>query len=371
MHVVMYYHSLISDWNHGNAHFLRGVASELQRRGHRVSVYEPEGAWSVEQLLQDQGVAPIEDFHRAYPGLTSHLYRPETHDLDAALEDADLVLVHEWNSHEWVQRVGEHRRSHGHYRLLFHDTHHRAVSDRESMARYRLSHYDGVLAFGEMIRQLYLDQDWAQNVWTWHEAADVHLFKPQPQIARQSDLIWVGNWGDDERTRELHEFVFEPARALQLSGNVHGVRYPDDAREAVVQAGLQYRGWLANFQVPAAFARHRVTLHVPRRPYVEMLPGIPTIRPFEAMACGIPLISAPWHDAEGLFRGGKDYLEATSGEQMKSHLHDVLHDHDLAQALTQSGRETILARHTCAHRVGELLDIQRHLRPATAATEAA
>ena len=41
MRVVMFYHSLISDWNHGNAHFLRGVVGELQRRGHDVRVYEP------------------------------------------------------------------------------------------------------------------------------------------------------------------------------------------------------------------------------------------------------------------------------------------------------------------------------------------
>ena len=37
------------------------------------------------------------------------------------------------------------------------------------------------------------------------------------------------------------------------------------------------------------------------------LPGIPTIRPFEALACGIPLVSAPWHDAEHLFRDGLDF----------------------------------------------------------------
>ena len=41
MRFVMLYHSLVSDWNHGNAHFLRGVARELLRRGHQVVVHEP------------------------------------------------------------------------------------------------------------------------------------------------------------------------------------------------------------------------------------------------------------------------------------------------------------------------------------------
>jgi spore maturation protein CgeB len=38
----MFYHSLLSDWNHGNAHFLRGTVRELIRRGHEVVVYEPK-----------------------------------------------------------------------------------------------------------------------------------------------------------------------------------------------------------------------------------------------------------------------------------------------------------------------------------------
>ena len=41
MHIVKFYHSLLSDWNYGNAHFLRGVVSELLVRGHQVAVYEP------------------------------------------------------------------------------------------------------------------------------------------------------------------------------------------------------------------------------------------------------------------------------------------------------------------------------------------
>jgi spore maturation protein CgeB len=44
MKVVLFYHSVLSDWNHGNAHFLRGIASELVERGHQVVVYEPAEA---------------------------------------------------------------------------------------------------------------------------------------------------------------------------------------------------------------------------------------------------------------------------------------------------------------------------------------
>jgi spore maturation protein CgeB len=366
MRVVLFVHSLLSDWNHGNAHFLRGVAADLQSRGHEVGIFEPRDAWSLRNLLADHGETALDGFHAAYPTLSSTRYDLETLDLDEALDGADLVLVHEWNDHGLVRRLGKHRQT-GSYRLLFHDTHHRAVSAPEQMAAYDLSGYDGVLAFGGVIRDLYLERGWAEHAWTWHEAADARVFRPIAGESREGDLIWIGNWGDDERTAELHEFLIGPA--LGLRARVHGVRYPEEARAALAEAGIEYAGWLANHQVPRAFARFRVTVHVPRRPYVESLPGIPTIRPFEALACGIPLVSSPWDDAEGLFTPGEDFLVAETGEAMKRRLRDVLEDPDLARHLSEHGRRTILERHTCAHRVDELLAIDAELREATRTVE--
>ena len=136
-------------------------------------------------------------------------------------------------------------------------------------------------------------------------------------MKKRSDLVWIGNWGDDERTEELIEFLIEPVRRLGLKADVYGVRYPESARRLLAEAGIAYQGWLPNFRVPEVFARARMTVHVPRRPYAHRLPGIPTIRPFEALACGIPLICAPWKDCEGLFRPGEDYLVASDGDEMK------------------------------------------------------
>jgi spore maturation protein CgeB len=249
------------------------------------------------------------------------------------------------------------------YRLLFHDTHHRSVTDPQAMAAYDLSHYDGVLAFGSVIRDLYLERGWAARAWTWHEAADTRVFKPLPGRDREGDLVWIGNWGDDERTAELHEFLLDPVRALGLRARVHGVRYPQEAKRALAEAGIVYGGWLPNYRAPEVFARHAVTVHVPRRPYVAALPGIPTIRVFEALACGIPLVCAPWEDVEGLFEPGADYLLAADGGQMREQLRRVLGEPELAASLAEHGRKTILARHSCAHRAQELLGIYAELGP--------
>ena len=246
MKVVIFCHSLVSDWNHGNAHFLRGVTRELMERGHAVAVYEPRGGWSRASLAAGEGPGAERDFAQRFPELSSTEYDLAQLDLDAVLDHADLVLVHEWNEPELVARIGHHRARVGGYTLLFHDTHHRAATAPAEMARFDLSAYDGVLAFGEVITQIYRDRQWVARAWTWHEAADTRVFAPQPVPDLRQDLVWVGNWGDDERSRELREFLLGPARRLRLSGSVHGVRYPWRARLAIRHSGLRYRGWVAN-----------------------------------------------------------------------------------------------------------------------------
>lgn len=354
MNVALFVHSLRSCWNHGNAHFLRGVASALVALGHRVSAFEPEDAWSAQNLARDHGAPALDAWREAYPELAVTVYRREALDLGAALDGVDLALVHEWNDPAVVAAVGAERRRRPRLRALFHDTHHRAITKPDEMRRHDLSGYDGVLAFGKVLAELYLARGWARRAFTWHEAADTRRFHPRG-AEPEGDLVFVGNWGDEERTAELSEFLLGPVRALGLAADVHGVRYPPEGLAALAAAGVRHRGWLPNHRAPEALARHRVTVHVPRRPYAEALPGIPTIRPFEALACGIPLVCAPWDDAEGLFRPGQDYLVARDGAEMVRHLRAILAEPGLARSLAERGLETIRARHTCAHRAAELL----------------
>jgi spore maturation protein CgeB len=104
-------------------------------------------------------------------------------------------------------------------------------------------------------------------------------------------------------------------------------------------------------------------VHVPRRPYVDALPGIPTIRPFEALACGIPLVTAPWRDTEALFTPSSDFLVARNGEEMTRHLHALLTGPELSTTIAAHGLATTRRRHTCAHRVDELLAIVQAITP--------
>jgi spore maturation protein CgeB len=370
MRIVYFTHSLASCWNHGNAHFLRGVLRELIARGHDVVAYEPARAWSMENLLKDHGEEGLEPYREAYPELSSTPFgrRPA---LGRMLDGADVVIVHEWNDHDLVAAIGAKRKRGARFTLLFHDTHHRAVSEPKAMKAYDLSGYDGVLAFGETLAEVYRGWGWGSQVFTWHEAADTDHFRPPAQEQERRGLVWIGNWGEGERTKELKEYLFRPAREAGLGLDIYGVRYHETAKNTVRRYGGRYHGWLANAEAPRVFARHLATVHVPRRFYTKMLPGIPTIRPFEALACGIPLLSAPWQDSEGLFRIGEDFLMAANGDEMAAQMKRLRDDPELRASLAAKGLETIRARHTCGHRADELLRIVADFRSSRAKSRGA
>jgi len=113
----------------------------------------------------------------------------------------------------------------------------------------------------------------------------------KPQMWRSFDpyrrrriLTWSG-WGiggDEERTKELTEFLISPAfLEPKRKTVVHGVRYPDSALELLHETGIEYRGYLPNLSAPMVYGSSKLALHVPRRHYTNGLSGIPTIRVFE------------------------------------------------------------------------------------------
>lgn len=365
MQIRYFAHSWLSDWNHGNAHFLRGLASALARRGHALRLYEAmptaAGGWSLSHLLEEPaGAAAVEAMRAAYPELPVTLYGlyGTVRDWKEELRDAELVVVHEWNEARLLHWLVEQRRRYG-FRLLLHDTHHRAVSDPAMLHRLPVAALDGVVAFGESLRRIY-ERAGARRSFTMHEAADVERYRPV-EGERSTDVIWVGNWGDEERTEALNRYLLQPVQHARARAWVYGVRYPAAARERLQAAGIPYGGYLPNLDAPRAYAQAALTVHIPRAPYPGCLDGIPTIRVFEALACGMPLISAPWTDSEGLFAEGADFLMARSGAEMTAIMMQLLRDEQLRMKLSRQGMRTVRRRHACAHRAEQLEGICREL----------
>ena len=362
--IAYFAHAIRSDWNNGNAHFLRGLLRSLGQCGHEVEIFEPADGWSIENLRQEEkGEQSLRQFEETYPDLHVSTYSAaDLNGADAAhrwrdtLRDIDIVILHEWNPPQLAHRLLDLREELG-FRLLFHDTHHRASSSPEQIRLFGTDRFDGVLAFGEALRTIYRDRFNIQRVWTLHEAADTTVFRPFSDVEKKRDVVWIGNWGDDERATEICQFLLRPAEELQqYRFAIYGVRYPADALKALESAGVEYGGYLPNLESPAVYAESRITMHIPRQQYVGAMAGIPTIRVFEALACGIPLISAPWPDTERLFREG-DFRLVRSTKESIAAMECLLSDEKVAAEEARRGRETVLARHTCMHRAQELTAI--------------
>lgn len=362
--IAYFAHAVRSDWNNGNAHFLRGLLRALGQCGHDVRIFEPAEEWSIRNLrAEEAGERALRDFELTYPDLQVIAYDAEGEDRledpvrwRSLLRDTDIVILHEWNPPRLSDHLLGLRKEMG-FRLLFHDTHHRASSSPEQIKLLGVDRFDGVLAFGEALRTTYRNQFNISRTWTLHEAADTTVFRPIQQTRNSNDVVWIGNWGDDERSAEICRFLLRPAADLtEYRFTVYGVRYPEQALSALESAGIDYGGYLPNLDGPATYGASRVTLHIPRQQYVQAMTGIPTIRVFEALACGIPLISAPWEDSEKLFREG-DFLVARNTQEMRTALQSLLSDPKAAEEQASRGLETVLARHTCRHRAEQLTSI--------------
>jgi spore maturation protein CgeB len=359
-------HSWVSDWNHGNAHFLRGLARALLKAGEKVRCYEELGSWSLTNLIKQEdqrAISAIDDFCKAYPELKVQFYQNDARLgewLARELRGADIVILHEWNHPRLVNHVLGLKSKLG-FRVLLHDTHHRTYTSPREILQFNLHLFDGVLAFGEAIRSIYANGFGMERVWTFHEAADVQTFRPMPS-EKNMDALWIGNWGEGERTRELEEFLVRPAQQLTgLKFVAYGVRYPEAALAQLLRANIEFRGYLPNLKSAEAYNQAKIALHIPRRQYSNGLGGIPTIRMFEALACGAFLLCSPWQDDEGLFRPQQDYLCASSGAAMQAILQEMSRDERARSQIAGSGLNTILQRHTCAHRAAELIEICQEL----------
>src|SRR5690606_29728971 len=109
MRFAFYTHSLVSDWNHGNAHFLRGILRELMAFGHEAIALERANSWSRSNLVATQGHAAETRFGEDFPQLVSITY-DDDFDHETALADMDVVVVHEWTDPELAARIGKMKR---------------------------------------------------------------------------------------------------------------------------------------------------------------------------------------------------------------------------------------------------------------------
>ena len=286
MRVILFCHSLVSDWNHGNAHFLRGVVQRAagarpRRRGLRAA----RTAGASRTCVAEHGEPPLQRAsRRAYPALAQPALRRATarsrRGAGRRRPGARARVERARAGRGASARIARPTRR---YRLLFHDTHHRCGHRPGEHGRATTCATTTACSpSASVIRDLYLRAAAGrERAWTWHEAADTRVFQPAAG-ARRARATWSGSaTGATTSARaELREFLIEPVRALRpararstaCATRSDALRSAGERRHRLRRLAAELRG------AARSFARFRVTVHVPRRPYVEALPGIPTIR---------------------------------------------------------------------------------------------
>lgn len=358
MKITMFYQSLVSEYNFAGANFLRGIVSELLHRGHDVTVYEPLRSACLENLVSLYGDEPVKEFRKFYKDrLKSKFYQPEHLDLNMVLQDTDLVIVHEMNDKDLIKKIGLCRKQKNNLKALFHDPSTNVLDEKFDAGI--LKNYDGILAGCNFLRDKYLEKEIAEQVWVWHEAIDSRVFYPMSSLEKEGDVVCIGNWGKGEREDELERYLINPVSQLNLRSSLFGVGYPEDFIEKCIPCNISYRNWVANYKIPSVLSAYSVALHLPKRSYTQSVPGKPATGIFEAMACGIPVLSAPWEDTDSLFNK-EDYV-LTDEKSVQNHLNEMIRDKARAEEIAGNARRTINKKHTTWHRVDQLMTICEEL----------
>lgn len=349
MDIVVLGLSLSSSWGNGHAVTFRALLKALAARGHRILFLERETPWYAAH--RDLGRVDWCEL-QFYAGL-DELARFE--DRVAA---ADAVIVGSYVP-DGIE-VGDWARRTAGGVVAFYDIDTPVTlarlerDDCDYLAARQIPAYDVYFSFtgGPTLQRLEraYGSPAARALFC---SADPEAYRPV-EAPRRWDLSYLGTWSAD-RQPVLERLLVEPARRLpHLSFVVAGPQYPDDIDWP---ANVQRIDHVPPADHPAFYAASRFTLNVTRADMVAA-GWSPSIRLFEAAACGAPVISDVWPGLDELFAPGEEILLAHTGEDVVAALQSPP---SCARDMGLRARERILADHTPGHRAGV---VERELRAA-------
>jgi spore maturation protein CgeB len=350
--------SITSSWGNGHATTYRSLLRELSARGHSVLFLERDVPWYAA--------------HRDLPSpsfCTTGLYTSLA-DLQerftAAVRDADVVIVGSYVPEgvavgEWVTRTAGGL-------TAFYDIDtpvtlaKLAAGDFEYLAPRLIGEYALYLSFtgGPALEQLERDYG-SPAARALYCSVDPLLHYPEDHPSRW-DLGYMGTYSED-RQPALERLLIGPAR--RWGGGrfvVAGPQYPDGEHWAPNIDRIHH---LPPREHRSFYCRQRFTLNITRAAMVAAGYS-PSVRLFEAAACGTPIISDHWDGLETIFEPGTEILVACRASDVVGWLVDMTEPE--RRALGERARQRVLREHTAAHRAAEL---EQHVRHALSVEPAA
>jgi spore maturation protein CgeB len=339
--------SITSSWGNGHAVTYRGLVRELSRRGHRVLFLEREVPWYADNRDLPRPPWGRTELYRNLPELTDRFGR------DVAA--ADLVVVGSYVPEgvavgEWVVSAATGLKA-------FYDIDtpvtlaRLARDDCDYLSRALVPRFDLYLSFtgGPTLERLERELG-ARAARAFYCSVDAEQYRPEPHPALW-DLGYLGTYGED-RQPALDRLLLEPARRWREGRFVvAGPQYPREVRWPPNVARIEH---LAPPQHVSFYNAQRFTLNVTRRDMVEA-GWSPSVRLFEAAACGTPVVSDVWDGLETVFTPGEEILLARTPEEALELVRALPEEERLA--IGAAARARVLREHTAAHRARQLEEL--------------
>jgi spore maturation protein CgeB len=336
--------SITSSWGNGHATTYRALVRELARRGHEVTFLERDQPWYAEHR----------DLPRP-PSATTILYGSLEELCDAhagAVRDADLAIVGSFVPQgvavgDWVQRQAGGLKA-------FYDIDTPVTLARMARAEFEYLHprqipgYDLYFSFtgGPTLQRLEREYG-APRARALYCSVDPELYFPEPQPP-QWDLGYMGTYSED-RQPAVQAFLLAPAGRLpQGRFVVAGPQYPDTASWP---ANVLHQPHLPPAEHRGFYNSQRFTLNVTRQDMVRA-GWSPSVRLFEAAACGTPILSDRWPGIESLLVPHREILLVDRTADVLDILQRCGEEERLR--IAERARSRILAEHTAAHRAQEV-----------------
>jgi spore maturation protein CgeB len=342
--IVMLGLSITSSWGNGHATTYRGLVRELAARGHRVLFLERDQPWYADS--RDMAAPP---FGRTalYAGLEQ--LRNEHAD---AIRDADIVIVGSYVPDgiavgEWV--TGTALGATAFYDI---DTPITLTTLASGSCAYLTSElaarFDMYLSFtGGPTLDRIAHELGAPMVRPLYCSVDEQLYFAEPHPMRWA-LGYMGTYSDD-RQYALERLLLEVAReSREASFIVVGPKYPE---HIAWPPNLKRVTHLAPERHRAFYNEQRFTLNITRAAMLES-GWSPSVRLFEAAACGTPIITDEWNGLDDFFARDEEILVASRTADVLRMLHDIPEPERLA--IGARARRRVLSEHTAAHRAAEL-----------------
>jgi spore maturation protein CgeB len=336
--------SITSSWGNGHATTYRGLVRELAKRGHDVLFLERDQPWYA-----DNRDLPKPPFGRTeLYGSVAELRRR----FAGPIRTADAVMLGSYvpdgiEIGEWLFAVASGV-------TAFYDIDTPVTlaglssGDCDYLSPGLISRFDLYLSFtgGSTLETIELKYG-ARSARALYCSVDPALYAPERR-RKKWVLGYLGTFSKD-RQRQLNKLLLQPAVEFSAAQFVvAGPQYPESTRwprnvERIVH--------LNPSQHRAFYNSQRFTLNITRAAMLRA--GFsPSVRLFEAAACGTPIITDNWPGLETFFRPEEDILVAQDSDDVLSILREM--PEEKAREIGHRARQRVLARHTAAHRAAEL-----------------